>query len=45
MITNDARYTREIKSRVAIAKATFNENKNLFSSKLDLDLRKEVVKC
>jgi hypothetical protein len=36
VITNDARCTRAIKSRVAVAKSTFNEEKNLFSSKLDL---------
>jgi hypothetical protein len=35
MITNYARCTREIKSRTAIAKAAFNNNKKLFNSKLD----------
>jgi hypothetical protein len=35
MITNDARCTREIKSRIAMAKAAFNKKKTLFSSKLD----------
>jgi hypothetical protein len=45
ILTNDARGTREIKSRVDMAKATFNEKKTLFSSKLDLNLRKELVKC
>jgi hypothetical protein len=44
MITNDARCTREIKSRIAMAKAAFNK-KNLFTSKLDLNLRKKLVKC
>jgi hypothetical protein len=39
MITNDARCTREIKSRIAIAKAAFNKKKKLFTSKLDLNLR------
>jgi hypothetical protein len=29
MITNEARFTREIKSRIAIAKAAFNKKKNL----------------
>jgi hypothetical protein len=37
MITDDAKYTREIKCRVAITKATFNEKKTLFSCKLDLN--------
>jgi hypothetical protein len=45
MITNDARCTREIKSRIAMAKAAFNKKKNLFTSKLDLNLRKKLVKC
>jgi hypothetical protein len=44
LITNDARCTREIKSRIAMAKAAFNK-KTLFTSKLDLNLRKKVVKC
>jgi hypothetical protein len=37
MITNDA--------RIAMAKAAFNKKKNLFTSKLDLNLRKKLVKC
>jgi hypothetical protein len=45
MITNDARCTREIKSRISMAKAAFNKKKPLFTSKLDLELRKEIVKC
>jgi hypothetical protein len=44
MITNDARCTRVIKSRIAMAKAAFNKKKNLFTSKLDLNLRKKLVK-
>jgi hypothetical protein len=43
-ITNDARCTREIKSRIAMAKADFNKM-TLFTSKLDLNLRKKLVKC
>jgi hypothetical protein len=45
MITNDARCTREIKARIAMAKAAFNRKKTLFTSKLDLELRKKLVKC
>jgi hypothetical protein len=45
MITNDARCTREIKSRIAVAKAAFNKKKTLFTSKLDLHLRNKLVKC
>jgi hypothetical protein len=39
MITNDARCTREIKARIAMAKAAFNRKKNLYTSKLNLELR------
>jgi hypothetical protein len=35
MITNDARCTCEIISRIAMAKAAFNKKKNLLTSKLD----------
>jgi hypothetical protein len=45
MITNHARCTREIKSRIAMEKAAFNKKKNLFTSNLDLNLRKKLVKC
>jgi hypothetical protein len=44
-MTNDARCTREIKSRIAVAKAAFNKKKILFTSKLDLNLRKKLMKC
>jgi hypothetical protein len=43
MITNDARYTQEIKARIAMAKAAFNRKKTFFTSKLLL--RKKLVKC
>ena len=45
MLTDDGRCTCEIKSRIAMAKAEFNKKKNLFTSKLDLNLRKKLVKC
>jgi hypothetical protein len=45
MITNDAICTREIKYRIAMAKAAFNKKKTLFTSKLELNLRKKLVKC
>ena len=44
ILTNDGRCTCEIKSRIAVAKAVFNK-KTLFTSKLDLNLRKKLVKC
>jgi hypothetical protein len=42
MIRHDAICTREINSRIAMAKAAFNKK---FTSKLDLNLRKKLVKC
>ena len=43
--TNDGRCTCEIKCRTAMAKAAFNKKKDLFTSTLDLELRKKLVKC
>ena len=45
MLTDDERCTCEIKSRIAMAKAAFKKKKSLFTSKLDLNLRKKLVKC
>ena len=45
MLTNDGRCSREIKSRIAMAKAAFNKKNNLFTSSFDLNLRKKQVKC
>jgi hypothetical protein len=42
IITNDARYTREIKSRTAMAKAASNRKKALHTRKLDLNLNEET---
>jgi hypothetical protein len=36
IITHDARFTREMKSRIAMAKAAFNKKKNLFNNKVEL---------
>ena len=41
----DGRSTWEIKSRIAMAKVTFNKTMALFTGTLDLNLRKELVKC
>jgi len=38
MITNDARSTCEIKSMIAMAKATFNKKKLIFIGKLESNL-------
>ena len=45
ILTNDGRCTCEIKSRIAMAKAAFNKKKTLLTSKLDLNLRKKLVRC
>jgi hypothetical protein len=45
LLTDDGRCTCEIKSRTAMAKAAFNEKKNFFTSKLDLNSRNKLVKC
>jgi hypothetical protein len=45
MIKNDAGCTREIKSWIAKTKAAFSKNGAPFTSKLDLNLRKKLVKC
>jgi len=46
MITNDVRCTREIQSRITMAKAAaFKKKKHLFNSKLDSNLRKKLVNC
>jgi hypothetical protein len=45
ILTNDGRCTCEIKCRIAMANAAFNKLRNLFTSTLDLELRKKLVKC
>jgi len=37
MVTNDARCTWEVKCRIAMAKAAFNNKKNLIATKLKLN--------
>ena len=41
MITNDARCTWEIKSKIAMAETAFSKKKSLLTSKLDVNLRKK----
>jgi hypothetical protein len=45
MLTHDGRCTCEIKSSIAKAKAAFSKKKDLYTSKMDLELRKKLVKC
>jgi hypothetical protein len=45
ILTNDGRYTCEIKYRIAMAKAAFSKKRTLFTSTLDLELKKKFAKC
>ena len=45
MVTHDSKFTREIKSRIAMGKTAFNTKKTLLSNLLDLHLRKKLLKC
>jgi len=45
ILTNDGRCTCEITCRIAMAKAAFNKKRTPFTSTLDLELRKKLVKC
>jgi hypothetical protein len=45
MITNDARYKREIKSRTTMEKTVFNKKETHFTIKLDSYLRTKLMKC
>ena len=45
LMTNDARRATEMKCRIAMTKEAFNKLKTLFISKLDWNLRRELLKC
>jgi len=45
MLTNEGRCTCEIKYRIAMAKAAFSKKRALFTSTVDWELRKNLVKC
>jgi hypothetical protein len=45
ILTNDGRCTCEIKFRIAKARAAFNKKRALFTSTMNLELRKKLVKC
>jgi hypothetical protein len=45
ILTNDGRCACEIKCRIAMDKAAFNKKRTLFTSTLNLELRKKLVKC
>ena len=42
---NSSRVVYRIKSWIAMAKAVLSKKKTLFTSKLDLNLRKKLIKC
>jgi hypothetical protein len=43
MITNYARCTRGIQSRIAMTEAAFSKTKTSFTGKLDVNLRKQLL--
>jgi hypothetical protein len=45
ILTNDGRCTCAIKCRIAMAKVAFSKKRALFTSTLDLELRKKLVNC
>jgi hypothetical protein len=45
VLTTDGICACEIKSWIAMAEAAFNKKRALFTSKMDLELRKKLVKC
>jgi hypothetical protein len=45
ILTNNGRRTCEIKCSIVMDKAAFNKKRAVFTSTLDLELRKKLVKC
>jgi hypothetical protein len=45
ILTNNGRCICEIKCSIAMAKATFNKKRTLFTGTLDLELWKKLLKC
>jgi hypothetical protein len=45
VLTRDGHFTREIKMRIAIAKQAFNRKISLFTNKLNIELKKKLVRC
>jgi hypothetical protein len=43
IITNSARCTHKVKSRIALVQAAFNKEKALVTSKLHLNLKKKLI--
>jgi hypothetical protein len=45
MIPNEEKCKPEVKYRIALAQASFNKKKAVFTNKLDLNLRKKLMHC
>ena len=45
VLVRDGYCTREIRMRIAIAKEAFNRKMSLLTSKLNIELRKKLVRC
>ncbi|KDR18382.1 hypothetical protein L798_07764 [Zootermopsis nevadensis] len=45
IVTTDALCTKEVKARIAMAKAAFVKKRILLTSKLGLEMKKKLVKC
>jgi hypothetical protein len=45
MLKNYGQCTCEIKSRIALAKGALNKKRAVFTSKIELELRRKLVKC
>jgi len=45
LITEDGHCDKEIRSRIGSAKVKFMERKKILTSKMNMDLRKRIVKC
>jgi len=44
-ISDDGYCDKEIKSRIAMARIVFQDTKKLFIGKMDLELKKRIIKC
>jgi len=45
LISEDGYCTKEIQSRIEMAKKVFMERKKLFTGKMNLELKKRIMKC
>ena len=45
MLSRDGYCTKELKMRIGIAKEAFNRKISLWTNKLNIQLRKELVRC